>query len=55
MLKVNEGEDFVPILTLKTPGTQPLQSLSFNLIVEPFVVRGREGVIFILVISFCQD
>lgn len=36
--------------------SKPLQSLSFNLlIVELFVVRGQGGVIFIPVISFCQD
>lgn len=36
--------------------SKPLQSVSFNLlIVEPFVVKGQGGVIFIPVISFCQD
>lgn len=36
--------------------SKPLQSLSFNLlIVELFFVRGQGDVIFIPVISFCQD
>ena len=50
-------EKLCPCFDFKDQGdSKPLQSLSFNLlIVELFVVRGQGGVIFIPVISFCQD